>query len=250
MRTTYCLQVHQSHDTSMMVSLNDIPVYDKSLGNEARGTTIAPDQWLVPGVNTISLTMKRAEVGPTTAISTIVRDAVTNTKLATVTWPDDFATPTESAPLGTRKAAFSVPETHERPMFMDAPRPLLAREGDAESWACLEVLVAAFRAGDAERVFEALRTKSDEHHRFHGVDESDPETVRRTVNERVKEPYWMAPLDRTLTIFEPCADGRLHRVTRLDGRPVIFGYPATAKAPVYAMNPFLILTRDGYRLLF
>lgn len=250
MKTTYCLQVHHTHDTSMMVSLNGIPIYDRTLGDEARSTTMAPDQWLIPGVNTLALTMKRGEVGPTTAISTVIKNLELGAKLATVTWPDDFATPTESAPLGTRMATFAVPETHERPMFMDAVRPNLPREGDAEAWACLENLVSAFQAGDASRVFDALRTKSDEHHRFHGVEESAPSTVQKVVGERVKEPYWMLPLDRDLTIFEPAADGRLYRVTRLDGRPVIFGYPATAKAPVYAMHPFLILTRDGYRILF
>lgn len=250
MKTTYCLQVHHSHDTSMMVSVNGIPLYDRTLGNEARSTTISPDQWLMPGLNTISLTMKRGEVGPTTAISTTIRNAITNTKLATVTWPDDFVIPAAVAPMGIHTATFLVPDTHERPMYMDAPRPKLPREGDAAAWAVLHSLVAAFRAGDAQRVFEAIRTKSDEHHRFHGVDESAPGTVSRVVHERVKEPYWMLPLDRDLTIFEPCADGRLHRVLRLDGRPVIYGYPATAKAPVYSMNPFLILTQTGYRILF
>ncbi|NUQ73911.1 MAG: hypothetical protein HUU21_10165 [Polyangiaceae bacterium] len=250
MKTTYCLQVHQSHDTAIMVSLNDVPVYDRVLGNEARGTTSSPDQWLFPGENTISLTMKRGEVGPTTAISTILRDAVTNVKLATLTWPDDFATPDDPAPLGTRTALFELPATHGRPIFMDAPRPILPREGNAAAWAPLEAIVAAFRAGDADGVYEAIRLKAEEHHRFHDVDESSPATVRRVVGQRVQEPYAMQPLDREITVFEPAAGGRLHRVTRLDGRPVILGYPAAAKAPVYSMNPFLVFTGDSYRILF
>ena len=92
--------------------------------------------------------------------------------------------------------------------------------------------------------------KTEEHHRFHGVDESAPETVRRVVGERVQEPYSMQPLDRSLTVFEPRAESRLYRVTRLDGRPVIYGYPETAKAPAYKVNPFLVFARDAYRILF
>lgn len=250
MKTVYCLQVHQSHDTALMVSVNDVPLYDRALGDEARGTTSSPDQWLMPGANTLSLTMKRGEVGPTTAISTTLRDAVTNTKLATLTWPADFATPTESAPLGTRTASFNVPATHGRPVFMDAPRTTIPREGNALSWAALEAITAAFRAGDADAVYEAIRLKSEEHHRFHGVDESSPETVKRVVSQRVQGPYTMQPLDRSGTVFEPCHDGRLYRVTRLDGRPVIHGYPTSAPGPAYSVNPFLVFVRDGYRILF
>jgi hypothetical protein len=249
-KTVYVLQVHQSHQTALMVSLNGIPLYDKVMGEETRGTTTSPDQWLMPGLNTLSLTMKRGEVNPTTAISTILRDGNTNTKLATITWPNDFVTPTESAPLGTRTAQFSIPDTHERPIWMNAPRMNLPREGDALAWAPIEALVAAFRAGDAEGVYEGIRLKTEEHHRFHGVDESAPGTVRRVVGQRVQEPYAMQPLDKSLTVFEPCFDGRLHRVTRTDGRPLIHGAPAAAGAPVYSMNPFLVFVRDSYRILF
>lgn len=251
MKTVYCLQVHHSQGTAMSVVLNGIPLYDSVMGpSEALSTTTSPDQWMVPGENTLSLTMKRGEVGPTTAISTTLRDMDTNLMLATVTWPGDFATATESAPLGTRTAVFQVPATHGRPVFQDAPRAILPVEGNAAAWAPLEALVAAFRAGDAAGVHEGIRLKSEEHHRFHGAAASSPETLSRVVSERVQEPYVMQPLDRSQTVFEPCADGRMHRVRRLDGRPVIHGYPAGARAPVYSLSPFIVFVGDGYRLLF
>lgn len=250
MKTVYCLQVDHTHHTAMMVCLNGIPVYDRAVGNETISTTSAPDQWLVPGQNTMSLTMKRGEVGPTTAIAVFMRDMRTNTKLASIQWPADFATPTDPAPLGTRVASFDVDATHERPVFMDAPRTIIPPEGNEMAYAPLEAMVRAFQSADPDGVYEAIRLKTEEHHRFHGVQASAPETVRRLVAERVKEPYWMQPLDRDQLFFEPCADGRLHRVTRRDGNPVIYGYPATAKAPAYKINPFLILMGDGYRILF
>jgi len=250
MKTTYCLQIDHTHNTAMMVCLNGIPVYDRAVENEALSTTSAPDQWLVPGQNTVSLTMKRGTVGPTTAIAVFVRDMRTNTKIATLQWPADFATPTDPAPLGTRVASFDVDESHERPVFMDAPRTVIPPEGNAMAWAPIEAMVRAFQSGDSNGVYEAIRLKTEEHHRFHDVKESAPETVRGLVEKRVKEPYWMLPLERDLTIFEPCADGKVYRVQRIDGKPVIYGYPATAKAPAYKINPFLVLVGNGYQLLF
>src|SRR5690348_12643192 len=122
MKTIYCLQIDHTHNTELMVSLNGIPVYDRAVGNEALSTTSAPDQWLVPGENTLSLTMKRGVVGPTTAIAVFVRDMRPNTKIASLQWPANFATPTDPAPLGTRSVSFTIDSTHERPVFMDAPR--------------------------------------------------------------------------------------------------------------------------------
>jgi hypothetical protein len=249
-KTNYCLQVDQTYRSDLMVCLNDVPVYDRAVADESVGVSSAPDQWLVPGTNTVSLTMKQGEPGPSTAIAVFVRDMRTNTKLATIRWPQDFAIPTNPAPLGTRTHTFEIESTHERPVFMDAPRTDIPLHGNDLAWAPIEAMVQAFLKGDAQGVFEAIRFKTDEHHRFHGVQESAPETVQKLAAERVKEPYAMQKLDRDITIFEPHAEGRVYRVRRLDGRPVIYGYPATAKEPVYTVNPLLVFSGDRYRILF
>lgn len=250
MKTAYCLQVDQTYRSDLMVCLNDIPVYDRVVDGESLGVAIAPDQWLVPGPNTVSLTMKRGEAGPSTAIAVFVRDMRADTVLATIRWPHDFALPTNPAPLGTRTHTFAIEGTHDRPVWMDAPRTDIPLRGNDLAWAPIEAMMQAFLKGDALGVFEAIRFKTDEHHRFHDVEESAPETVQKLAAERVKEPYAMQKLDRDITIFEPHAEGRVYRVRRLDGRPVIYGYPITAKEPVYNINPLLVFAGDRYRILF
>ncbi|MFO0615800.1 MAG: hypothetical protein U0414_24615 [Polyangiaceae bacterium] len=257
-RARYGLIVAQSGATHIGVSINDIPLHDVGLPRETfKGATTPPDHWLMPGANVLTMRVKDGVVGPSTAVNATVWDGETDERLAEIHWPHDYAVddPTRfqhgSAPREVVARPFAIPDTHRRPIYMDAPRRDVPLRGDAEAWAPIEAFHDAFERGDRDGVFEGLSLKASEWFRYYQASMSTPEAVRKMVEDMVPGPYEMLPLDRGATVFEPIAGGRMLRVLRADGLPLITGRCADPSIkPCLLPRPFLVFHEGRYRILY
>ncbi len=249
MNGSQSLIVIQPAATHVAVSVNGIPLHERTMPpSEGESTTTPVDHWLRPGENVLSLRAYDCRPGATTI--TRVYSAAGRSYLAEIVWPRDFAALDGAEPTRVLSKSFTMPETHLTPAYATAPRVSVPPEGTPETWAPIEALHGAFAEGRPDGVFDGLSFQSAERHRYHPTRSAGVDVLRAHANERVTAPYKMVPLDREQTRFESCADGKLVRVRRIDGVPLIAGEPTTPDTPGYQLSRvFLILSEGRYRIL-
>lgn len=259
MLSRYGFVVAQSGGTRVVASVNGIPLRDTTMPLErAKNSTNALDHWVMPGPNVVTLEVPSGVVRPDTSINVTVWDAVEKTYPAEIHWPRDFTNGDPAlleqgaGPRQSVSLPFVIPDDHARPLYMDAPARAVSPAGDDDTWAPILAFHSAFERGDREGVIEGLSLRASEWTRHYQSKMSEPGTVRALVDKQVPGPYRMLPLVRGATVFEPIAAGRMLRVRRLDGLPLIAGkcLEPGAGAPAELAMPFLIFHDDRYQLLF
>lgn len=258
MPARYGLIMAQSQSTHVVGSLNDIPLHDRAMPvDEFIGATTPPDHWLMPGPNVLTLQVPKGSVGPTTAIKATVWDGDTDTRLAEIEWPRDFSNGDPrmllhgASPAHPVSVPFVMPDDHPRPFYMDAPVRDVPVNGDDEAWQPILAFHRGFVEGDRDAVAEGFALRAEVWDRAYDAKISKPGAVRQMVEDKVRGPYDMLPLDRDLTRFERIAGGRMLRVKRLDGLPLIAGKGRHEGAePAVLPMPFLVFREGRYRIVF
>lgn len=258
MPNRYGLIVAQSQSTHVVTSLNDIPVHDRAMpADQYKGATTPTDHWLMPGPNVLTLQVPKGTVGPTTAIDATVWDGDTDTTLAEIHWPRDFSNGDPRAflhgasPGHPVTVPFVMPDDHPRPFYMDAPVIDVPIEGDDETWKPILAFHRAFVEGDREGVMQGFALRAEVLDKAYDFTVSKPGAVRAMVEKNVQGPYRMLPIDRDATRFERIAGGRMLRVKRLDGLPLIAGTGDHDGAdPAVLPMPFLVFREGRYQIVF
>jgi len=258
MPARYGLIVAQSQSTHIIGSLNDIPLHDRTMPvDEFIGATTPPDHWLMPGPNVLTLRVAEGTVGPTTAVKATVWDGDENTKLAVIEWPTDFSNGDPRAllhgasPGHPVSVPFLIPEDHPRPFYMDAPEIDVPIQGDDATWQPILDFHRAFEQGDRAGVTEGFALRAEVWDKAYDAEISKPGAIQEMVEKHVKGSYRMLPIDRDATRFERIAGGRMLRVKRLDGLPLIAGKGDHEGAePALLPMPFLVFHQGRYRIVF
>ena len=257
METRHAFIVEQTGDTHIVASINGIPIHDGATPPETtRAPTRPADHWLSPGENTLTLDVRRGTLGPATSVNATVWDGIADARLAEIHWPQDFPVDPKdkvhgASPLGAVTKRFSIPDDHTRPVYMDAPVHDVPIHGSSEAWAPIRAFHEAFVRGDKDGVLEGLSLRASEWHRYYEAEISKPEVVRKLVDDSVPGTYNMMPLDQALTRFEPCAGGRMYKVSRTDGRPLIYGKCTTGDVKPCTLDaPFIVWNDNRYRIFF